>query len=170
MLPAIANAQQSSPQSDRLFSLVSKRLQVMKNFAAFKALHHMPVEDLQREKLELAATAELSARYKVDPASAQDFLLAQVAAAKAIQYRWRAYWQTGNIDFTPPDLYIKLRPDLMRLNESILEALHQLLEVRGPVDDGLWPSFEKATKVPMLTLKDQKQLFNALKEVRLSTH
>lgn len=75
-----------------LGELVNQRLAYMKDVAGYKAQQHLPIEDLAQEARVLASTQAEAERLGLDPLSVRPFILAQMDAAKAIQYRYRADW------------------------------------------------------------------------------
>ncbi|CDG11925.1 putative chorismate mutase precursor, partial [Serratia marcescens subsp. marcescens Db11] len=72
--------------------LVNQRLSLMKDVAGYKAQQHLPIEDLAQEAKVLASAQAEAGRLGLEPASVRPFIAAQMDAAKAIQYRYRADW------------------------------------------------------------------------------
>ncbi|MFS1892274.1 hypothetical protein [Vibrio lentus] len=58
--------------------------------AIYKANHHLPIEDLEREKLVLKKSASTSEKFGLEVKSSEIFLRSLISSAKAIQYRVRA--------------------------------------------------------------------------------
>lgn len=72
--------------------LVNQRLSLMKDVAGYKAQQHLPIEDLAQEAKVLANAQAEAGRLGLEPTSVRPFITAQMDAAKAIQYRYRADW------------------------------------------------------------------------------
>lgn len=132
--------QQQADSADSLKTLLTQRLQLMRDVAAYKWLNGRPVEDLAREQvvLDAAVSAGLTTGMTVD--SSQAFFSAQIHAAKDIQYCWFEQWKTdpGTQPDQAPDLNQQLRPELIRLGNAITAAItvtaqqpNGLIELRG---------------------------------------
>ena len=88
----------------------------MEDVGAYKAQNKIPVEDVEREKIVLSKVKELAAAHGLDHNSMERFFIAQISAAKAIQYRHRAELLTRVIPTRPIDLQSDIRPELDRLD------------------------------------------------------
>ena len=77
-------------KSSDIFKTINERLSYMEDVALYKAQKGIKIEDLARE-LVVVETASLSAQKAgLDIESVSEFFQAQISAAKAIQYRYRA--------------------------------------------------------------------------------
>ncbi|MFQ9621615.1 MAG: gamma subclass chorismate mutase AroQ [Enterobacteriaceae bacterium] len=73
-------------------NLINERLSLMKDVAGYKAQHHQAIEDLQQEKKVLESATADADSLGLKGESVRPFIQAQMDAAKAIQYRYRADW------------------------------------------------------------------------------
>ncbi len=79
-------------QNEYVASLINQRLSYMKDVAGSKEKNHLAIEDLFQEE-KVLSKAELEAeKLGLDGKSVKFFMQAQIDAAKAIQYRYRADW------------------------------------------------------------------------------
>ncbi|AHG22290.1 chorismate mutase [Chania multitudinisentens RB-25] len=144
-----------------LSQTVNQRLAMMKDVAGYKAAQHLPVEDLAQEaKVLLSAQAEAN-KLGLEPDSVRPFIIAQMEAAKAIQYRYRADW------LAQPEIGWQLRPltevrlQIAKLSSEILQQLAQRLE-SGPITAEERGAFVKELNQLNLSEGDKQHLFNAL--------
>lgn len=72
--------------------LVNQRLSFMKDVAGYKAQQHLPIEDVTQEVKVLAVSEAAAERLGLVSTSVRPLIVAQMDAAKAIQYRYRADW------------------------------------------------------------------------------
>ncbi len=153
-----------------IFNLIDKRLGYMKDVAAYKARNHSPVEDLQREWAVIKSSREQAERLGLDPDSIEHFFEAQISAAKAIQYRYRADWLSSPLpaDYKPADLITVIRPALMELGNDLLISIKQFLN-RGysfsPTQEKL---FVKTIATARLSQADKVKLYRGLSEIKLT--
>jgi chorismate mutase-like protein len=102
--------------------LVTERLSLMVDVAAWKFLRGLPVEDLPREAAVLEAMATRAGELGLAPAPLVAFSAAQIEAAKAIQSCWIDRW-TGGAAPAPtdaPDLAAVIRPEILRLDAALV--------------------------------------------------
>ncbi len=113
-----ATANSADPAHD-LYAAVGERLSLMRDVAAFKWLHELPVEDLERETVVIDAAVASALNRQIRPETAERFFRVQIEAAKDIQRHWFERWQTGQGPQSAPDLVAEVRPELLRLGERI---------------------------------------------------
>ncbi|WP_249364626.1 gamma subclass chorismate mutase AroQ [Pseudoalteromonas rubra] len=152
-----------------LFSHINQRLAQMQSVALFKAHKHRPIEDLSREAVVLSKALEQARQQCLDTASVEAFFQAQMDAAKAIQYRYRAQWLAEGVPDKDADL-VQLRNTLNQLGAAILEVLTHHLAQHGNLTPELGPIFNTELVTANLTEKDKRKLYNALQSVRRSEH
>lgn len=102
--------------------LITERLSLMVDVAAWKYLHGLPVEDLAREADVLEAMAAQAGELGLEPGPLVAFSAAQIEAAKAVQSCWIARW-TGNAAAAPtgaPDLAAEIRPEILRIDAALV--------------------------------------------------
>ncbi|PYE86444.1 chorismate mutase [Phyllobacterium leguminum] len=162
MLPLSASA----AENQQLFNLINQRLSYMKAVAAYKATAHSPVEDIAQEKKVVEKSTEQARKIGLDPKSVGPFLKAQIDAAKAIQYRYRADWLSvpeKKQQTVPLDI---LRSRIAKTGDAILTELHTVLS-QGGMKPGDLALFDNAVTEPNLSATDKQKLFDALLEVKL---
>lgn len=117
----------ASAESGRdLKQILGERLLVMPDVAAYKWLNDLPVEDADREAQVLAATVEQASRSGVDRAWARQVVRAQIDAAKRIQSRWFAKWNSDGGPARAPELVTEIRPRISELTAELIAHLVRL--------------------------------------------
>ena len=105
--------------------LINLRLGYMKDVAAYKWIHGIPIEDLQREAQVIAAARNSGLRYGLTVSSSEAFFGQQILAAKEIQRYWFQIWQETSGPTQAPGLSTVIRPRLIELGNQITAALAQ---------------------------------------------
>ena len=97
----------------------------MKDVAAFKWQHGLPIENLEREKIVLASAIQQGLHFQLTKDSSQAFFEVQIDAAKEIQGYWFEQWRKkpGSIPQSSVDLDGEIRPALILLGQSITAEL-----------------------------------------------
>ncbi|WP_035339565.1 MULTISPECIES: chorismate mutase [unclassified Dickeya] len=155
-------------QSNDLASLVNQRLGYMKDVAGYKAAHHLAIEDLQQEDNVLKASRQQATQYGLDADSVTPFIQAQMDAAKAIQYRYRADWlATPETNWQPRPLD-EVRASIATLNATLLQQLADALHQQGGDLKQLnHTAFIHAVTQKHLSVHDKERLFTTLKQAKL---
>ena len=111
--------------ADQLLPLVEKRLGYMKDVAAYKWRHSLPIENRERENVVLASAVSQGLRFSLTEDSSLQFFAVQIKAAKEVQAYWFNQWKTkpGSMPKTAVDLEGEIRPALLRLGELITAQL-----------------------------------------------
>ncbi|CAI0888576.1 Secreted chorismate mutase precursor [Serratia quinivorans] len=148
-----------------LGELVNQRLAYMKDVAGYKAQQHLPIEDLAQESKVLAGAQAEAERLGLDPLTVRPFILAQMDAAKAIQYRFRADWLAQPENDWQPRPLDSVRPQIAELSSRILQRLAQQLKT-GPLTEAARNSFIHTLTQTNLSEADKQRLFTALLAVR----
>lgn len=151
-----------------LFQSIDDRLEYMDDVALFKAQNKLPIEDLAREKIVLSAAKQLAANHGLDPDSIERFFIAQINAAKAIQYRHRAELLNRETPHLIIDLQSQIRPALDRLGSNIVTFLATLLQCRLSISEEHREAFMETLQSPLLANIEREALFDAILEVRLN--
>ncbi|ABC30635.1 chorismate mutase, putative [Hahella chejuensis KCTC 2396] len=151
------------------FQAINERLSYMKDVALFKAQKGAPVEDVERERVVLDKAKEEAAGHGVDPTSVSDFFSAQISAAKAIQFRYRADWlsDADALKQSARDLQAEVRPALLKLGDAIIIAIADKLKNEGPFTDAERDLFNDTLTIENLSQRDKDMIFQALKQIRL---
>ncbi len=95
------------------------------------------------------------------------FFKAQISAAKAIQYRYRADLLSHPVKKEPRDLKTVIRPALIKLGGQINSEMAGFLAEGGELTEKDWPSFKQTLQQQYLNAGDKRMLFDALSKVEL---
>jgi chorismate mutase-like protein len=153
---------------ESLAGLIDRRLSWMKDVAAYKWANDLPIEDLERERVVLARSAQGAARYGLDPSTVQRFVQSQMDLAKEIQSYWFRQWRQKS---SPPpefrDLTTEIRPDLLKLGDEILQTIARLApwQHSGGALEALQPVFVDGISGEPLSYEQKAQLFRAVQAV-----
>lgn len=152
--------------SAELFSTINERLSYMEDVALFKAQKHLPIENLEREKTVLNQ-AKMSAHIGgLDPNHIEEFFRAQIAVAKAIQFRYRADLLSEPSVEKPKDLQKEVRPALLSLGDQIIKQIIMYVKIHGSIESALFSEFDAAINIKYVTTSDKKLLFRALQKIK----
>ncbi|EIC83484.1 chorismate mutase [Serratia sp. M24T3] len=158
-------------ENGSLPGLINERLSYMKDVASSKAEHHQPVEALEQEEKVLQATQKTAEGLGLDPQSIKPFIVAQMSAAKAIQYRYRADWLASPEDSWKPRPLEEIRKNIAALSDQILRRLADELKASGKISPDSQAEFIAEIQQKNLGKADKVQLFKTLEQVRLKdTH
>ena len=147
-------------------SLIDNRLGYMQDVALYKAINHLPVEDIEREAIVLDKAAEGAQKSGIDSKSVRMFFRAQISAAKAIQYRYRADLLTMSESKSPKDLSKEVRPQLIELGARIIQTLSGYLQKYGGFKETDCPLFNANLTDPYLSEKDKNMICFGLLEIK----
>ncbi|WP_017345632.1 chorismate mutase [Pantoea sp. A4] len=165
MLAFSASSLAAPVTSSRLAELINQRLGYMQAVAADKARTHKAVEDLAQEQQVLARTAQRAVALGLDGESVKPFIQAQMDAAKAIQYRYRADW-LAQPDTALPNLSLaEVREKISSLSDAVLAQTAELLKQKSPPDKAQFLAHLQQTH---LSTADKLHIWQALGEVRLA--
>ncbi len=145
---------------------IGHRLSYMKDVAGYKAQNHLPIEDLAQEAKVLAGARSEAEKLGLDPVTVEPFIIAQINAAKAVEYRYLADWLAQPEAGWQPRPLDEVRQDIARLSQEILRQLAQDLKSGGFTPDER-SSFFDVVRESNLKETDKQQLFGALLAVRL---
>lgn len=162
-LPLTAQASENSS----LPGLINQRLSYMKDVASSKALNHQPIEVLDQEAKVLADTLKVAEGAGIDPVSIKPFIVAQMSAAKAIQYRYRADWLATPETHWQPRPLNQIRSDIAALSSQIIQRLAVELKANGKISPDNEAEFSAKLQQKNLSEADKIQLFTTLKQVHL---
>lgn len=112
--------------------------------------------------------AKMSAHIRgLDPNYIEDFFKAQIAVAKAIQFRYRADFLSEPSVEKPKDLQREVRPALLGLGGQIIKQIMAYVKTHGSIKSTLFTEFDTAINIKYVTISDKKLLFRALQKVKL---
>ena len=160
-----ANSETAENSAQALFQTINQRLSYMEDVALYKAINHLPIEDVKREKLVLEKAKQAAKEKGLAPGSIEAFFKTQIAVAKAIQYRYRADLLIQPTNKKPRDLKTEVRPALIRLGDEIILGITNHLKKYGSFDVSNLEKFSKELNVRYVKEKDKEALFEALKKI-----
>lgn len=112
----------------RVIELMGQRLQLMPDVAAWKLVHQLPVQDVERERQVLQATVRRAQLLGIEPQAAQRLFSLQIELARRVQQdaidRWR---ESGTTPQHLRSLDAELRPALDDLGTRLLQAIYVAL-------------------------------------------
>ena len=149
-----------------LFTTINQRLGLMQAVALYKAQNQIAVVDIAREQIVIADAKLSAAKLGLDPDSIEDFFAAQIAVAKAIQYRYRPDWlATAPVD-EAVNLESEIRPALTHLGGKIITLLAATIRSQGNFSERQREHFYAAISQGHVSVQDRQLLFDALLNVR----
>ncbi len=160
--PAKAEATASA-----LFTAINERLSYMQDVALYKAQNNKAIEDITREQLVINNSKQAARLKGLAPEHIEEFFKAQIAVAKAIQYRFRADILSQPSTTKPRDLIKEIRPALLKLGEQIINHMVDHLNIYGSFQQLTFAEFDAAIDVNYLTLADKQLMFRSLHSIKL---
>jgi cyclohexadienyl dehydratase len=158
------------PDADtrEVFRLIGERLQLMRDVAAWKHLHHAPIVDSTREQQVLEQTVQRAADLGLEPRSARELLALQIQLAVRVQQSLEAGWQSGmQAPLQAPDLQTELRPRLDAIGEQLLQSLSlAAARLRDAEAGAHLAEYARAIDVPEINDTDRESLVRAVAAVR----
>jgi chorismate mutase len=153
-------------KAEVLFTTINQRLGYMQDVALYKAQNNLAIENTERELVVLQKAKQAAAAKGLDPLLVAGFFKAQIAAAKAIQYRYRADLLSAPIEKAPLDLNKEIRPALIKLGNQIIEQMGAYIEQHGSFTPSQQNEFFKHVNQIYLSEADKQKLFNGLLKIR----
>ena len=160
-----ASVATAAEKTSEVASLINQRLSYMKDVAGYKASNHLAIEDLPQEQKVLASAIQQAEKLGLDGESVKPLVQAQMDAAKAIQYRYRADWLSAPETQWQPLALDKVRSQISVLSASILSAIHTDLAQGKHFSDQA--AFRHQLTQTQLSDSDKARLWEALQQVRL---
>ena len=149
-----------------LFNTINDRLSYMEDVAIYKSENHLAIEDLPREAIVIGKAKQTAAESGLNPDTVEDFFRAQIAVAKAIQYRYRADYQSQPATHSARDLNTEVRPALLQLGNQIITQISQYQQ-HGAFQPQQYDQFKQIINVKYVTEADKKRLFDALLKIKI---
>lgn len=147
--------------------LVNERLSWMKDVAGYKAQHHQAIEDLKQEKKVLESAAADAESLGLKGESVKPFIQAQMDAAKAIQYRYRADWLAAPEPDWQPRPLPEARAQIGQLSDRILQSVAARLTSGQPLTEQDRETFMKAVQQKNLHEQDKQRIWETMKGIAL---
>ena len=159
----------TSIQHEDVASLINQRLSCMKDVAGYKANNHLAIEDLAQEAKVLSGTVLEAEKLGLDGESVKFFIQAQIDAAKAIQYRYRAGWLSVPEKSWQPEPLGQVREKISVLSTAILTGVSVKLSTGAQFTDKT--AFMKRLNHTYLKDSDKELLWHSLQQITLKkTH
>lgn len=148
-----------------LSTALNERMLLMKEVAAYKMKHHLPIEDFAREQNVFAEAEEEAKNNGLDPHSIAPFIRSLMDASKAIQYRYLAQWQSGSEPSFPIQTLSTSRQRIRQIDNQLLIIISQRLMVGAfSHEDMVW--LRAQFNAPNLNESDISDMLAALSLVR----
>ncbi|EQB99994.1 chorismate mutase [Photorhabdus temperata] len=147
--------------------LINQRLSYMKDVAGYKAENHLPVEVMAQEDKVLAKSISEAESFGLSGESVRPFIIIQMDAAKAIQYRYRADWLSIPENGWQPKPLDDVRIKISGLSTEILQQIAILLKDGEKIDASDKEMFMANIQQHNLKDSDKQQIFAALEKVKL---
>ncbi|PQQ27069.1 chorismate mutase [Photorhabdus luminescens] len=147
--------------------LINQRLSYMKDVAGYKAENHLPVEVLAQEDKVLAKSISEAESFGLSGESVRPFIIIQMDAAKAIQYRYRADWLSLPENGWQPKPLGDVRIKISGLNTEIFQQIAILLKAGEKIGASDKEMFMRNIQQHNLRDSDKQQIFAALEKVKL---
>lgn len=154
--------------SRRIFSHVSMRLGYMQDVAYYKVYHGISIQDVTREHKVLESAKQKALKSELQSESFVFFAKTQIAAAKAIQYRYAADLMFQSLEQSPKDLKALIRPELIKLDKLLVEEVSVFLKNGHRFSPKDFDRFSSSINVSYLSINDKKHLFDALMQIKLA--
>ncbi len=148
-------------------NLIDERLSYMKDVSGYKAQNHLAIEDLTQEKKVLEKAVADANSLGIEGRTVKHFVQAQMDAAKAIQYRYRADWLSAPEPGWQPRPLDQVRHKISQLSYSILQKVAKRLQSGGRLSGTEQQSFMQDVRQRNLNEKDKQMIWSALNEVSL---
>jgi cyclohexadienyl dehydratase len=149
---------------ENLFGLIGERLGYMHKVAAYKWVHGLPIEDLQRENVVLDHATSDGLEYGIRVAMSRAFFRQQIEAAKEIQHYWFEHWKDHPVPQKITDLNTVIRPELVRLGKSITALLGRTSSLDARDD------FLATINIEGLSAGGKQALYEALRAITFYDH
>lgn len=147
--------------------LLNERLSYMKDVAGYKAAKHLPIEDLIQEDKVMDKSLAEAESLGLSGASIKPFMVAQINAAKAIQYRYRADWLSQPETHWQPKPLDEVRTHISELSSTILRQIAQELKSCQPAEMGDKALFIKTIHQHNLKEADVEIIFTTFNQIKL---
>ena len=147
----------SFAETENLTTLIAERLGHMREVAAYKWQHELPIADIARERLVTKAGMIAGLNRGVTLESSERFYRSQIEAAKDIQRCWHQRWRGKAKPTSSVDLNSVLRPILIDLGDSISAQLSSALP--GAQE------FNQVVRVECLSNEAKQEILEAIREI-----
>lgn len=147
---------------EELFLLINERLSYMEHVALYKERTNSTTEDIEREAVVLMDAVETANELGLFGPSIESFFETQISVAKAIQYRYRADWQSESPSFVPLNLQETIRPKLSQIGKSIIDKIATLYSNGEQINEEHRDLFYNSIDIENVKQQDKTRLFDSL--------
>ena len=147
---------------EELFLLINERLSYMEHVALYKERTNSTTEDIEREAVVLMDAVETANELGLFGPSIESFFKTQISVAKAIQYRYRADWQSESPSFVPLNLQETIRPKLSQIGKSIIDKIATLYSNGEQINEEHRDLFYNSIDIENVKQQDKTRLFDSL--------
>lgn len=148
-----------------LSSLLTERMALMRDVAAYKVKHHLPVEDIVREQNVLLQARSNAHEAGLEPQSVEPFISALMNAGKAIQYRYLADWLPRPESFVTHRDLAGIRQRINELDKHLLLTISQRLRA-GTLSYTDRAVLAEKTVAPNLTEAEKDNLLDTMRFIQ----
>lgn len=153
-------------QYQKIAVLIEQRLSYMKYVAKYKFEKHLSVEDRTQENKVILNSINKAETLGLDKKSIEPFMISQINAAKAIQYRYKADWLSMPETINQYDDLKDIRLKISKLSDDILLLIANELKRNGQIKNQICLYINK---IQLHNLKDadKKIICSSLKQISL---
>ncbi|HGJ5890636.1 MAG TPA: chorismate mutase [Arsenophonus apicola] len=153
-------------QYQKIAVLIEQRLSYMKYVAKYKFEKHLSVEDHTQENKVILNSINKAETLGLDKKSIEPFMISQINAAKAIQYRYKADWLSMPETINQYDDLKDIRLKISKLSDDILLLIANELKRNGQIKNQICLYINK---IQLHNLKDadKKIICSSLKQISL---
>ncbi|WGO82579.1 chorismate mutase [Arsenophonus apicola] len=153
-------------QYQKIAALIEQRLSYMKYVAKYKFEKHLSVEDRTQENKVILNSINKAETLGLDKKSIEPFMISQINAAKAIQYRYKADWLSMPETINQYDDLKDIRLKISKLSDDILLLIANELKRNGQIKNQICLYINK---IQLHNLKDadKKIICSSLKQISL---
>ena len=144
---------------------INSRTKVMKDVAAYKWVHNLPISDPKREKIVLENISSQAQKMGLTSDSVVRFYQILIKVAKIEQEKYFSKWKKTGFDYPNfKDLKTVVRPEILRLDSETLIEIKELI-LSGQLNfkkEVLKSIFINYLSSQYFTTKQKEALFEAL--------
>lgn len=156
----------TAQQYQKIAALIEQRLAYMKYVAKYKFEKHLSVEDRIQENRVIINSINKAETLGLDKKSIEPFMISQINAAKAIQYRYKADWLSMPEIMTQDNDLADIRLKISKLSDDIIQLIAKELKKNGQIKNQICLYINK---IQLHNLKDTDKniICSSLKQISL---
>lgn len=153
-------------QYQEIAALIEQRLSYMKYVAKYKFAKHLSVEDRTQENKIILNSINKAETLGLDKKSIKPFIISQINAAKAIQYRYKADWLAMPETIVQNDDLAVIRLKISKLTDDIIQLIAKELKNNGQIKNQIC-SYINKIRLHNLKAADKKIICSSLEQISL---